>query len=103
MSFGPRRWSRSKGGVGANALPAGETGPWTMALGCDPFQNVPHRHRFPLSASRRRNAAPVQGGGDLPKRLRAGGLRLTDRWHDGGGVRLGTGLEAAMGDGAGVG
>jgi hypothetical protein len=66
----------------------------TMALALDPFLR--------LSASRRRDAAPIQGGGDLPKRLRPGGLCLAGGRHDCGGVRLGVGLEAAVGDRAGV-
>jgi hypothetical protein len=71
-----------------------------MTLG--PFQNVPHRHGFPPRASRGSDAAPVRGGGDLAKRLRACGLGLADRGYDGGGVRLGIGPEAAMRDVAGV-
>jgi hypothetical protein len=91
-----------EGGVGgSNVFWLAKSG-LTVALALDPFQNVPHRHRLPLSASRRRDAAPIQGDGDLPKRLRSCGLRVADRGHDCGGVRLGVGLEAAVGDRAGV-
>jgi hypothetical protein len=84
-----------EGGVGVKAFPAGGAGPWTTR---DPFEHVSHRHRFPLRAPRRRDAARVQGGGNLPKRLRSCGLRLTDRRHDCGGVRLGVGLYAPTAD-----
>ena len=100
IGMGPRRRFRLKGEWGVEYVPAGKSG-LTMALGLDPFKNAPSP--LPTSASRRRDAAPVQCGGDLPKRLRSCGLRLADRRHDFGGVRLGVGLEAAMGDGAGVG
>jgi hypothetical protein len=89
-----------RGGVGVKWVP-GKIGP-ERALALDPFQNVPHRHRLPLRAARRRDPPPVQGGGDLPKRLRSCGLRLADRRHDCGGVRISVGLEAAVGDRAGV-
>jgi hypothetical protein len=45
---------------------------------------------------------PFNAAAILPKRLRSCGLRLADRRHDCGGVRLGVGLEAAVGDRAGV-
>ena len=44
----------------------------------DPPKHVRHRRRFPLSAPRRPNAATVQRRGDLPKRLRPGGLGLAN-------------------------
>ena len=45
----------------------------------------------PVSTSPSRpspSGAGVQGGGDLPKRLRPGGLSLTDSWRTDGGVRV---------------
>ena len=43
------------------------------ALGRDPLQNVRHRRRFPFPTTRGCDPSTVQGGGDLPERLRAGG------------------------------
>ena len=43
-----------------------------------------------------------EGGGDLPKGLRAGGLSLTDSWRDAGGVSVRLGLVGGVGDGAGL-
>ena len=43
---------------------------------------------LPPAPARRGDPAGVQGGGDLPKRLRPGGLSLTDSWRNDGGVRV---------------
>ena len=65
-------------------------------------KNISHCCRFTLSGARRRNASPVQGGGDLAKRLRSGSLSFAYRWHDDVGVRVGLGLKGGVGDGAGI-
>jgi hypothetical protein len=44
----------------------------------DPSKHIRDRLRRPLSAPRRPNAATVQRRGDLPKRLRPGGLGLAN-------------------------
>ncbi len=48
---------------------------------------------LPPAPARRGDPARVEGGGDLAKRLRAGGLSLTDSWRDSGGVRVRFGLQ----------
>ncbi len=57
----------------------------------DPFEHVRHCCRFPFASARRGNAAPVESGGDLPKRLGAGSSSLGDDRRDGGGERAGPG------------
>ena len=44
----------------------------------DPPKHVRDRLRRPLAAPRRPNAATIERGGDLPKRLRPGGLGLAN-------------------------
>ena len=58
---------------------------------------------FPPAPARRRNAPPVQGGGDLPKRLRAGGLSLGDDRRDSGGEGVSPGRAGGVDGGAGLG
>jgi len=57
----------------------------------DPLKHVRDRLRRPLSAPRRPNASTVQRRGDLPKRLRPGGLGLPN------------GRRNAVGEGVGAG
>jgi hypothetical protein len=64
------------------------------------FKIISHRRRLPLAAARRGDAATAESGGDLAKRLRAGGLSLANRRHDGSGVRIGLGLLDRVGGGA---
>ena len=79
---------------GLLTLETPETGPATgyaarratpmalQMLGCDPFEDVRHRRRFPFAPAR--DPVPVEGGGDLSERLRAGGLRGPKAiWSDG--------------------
>ncbi len=70
---------------------------------CDPAKDIPHCRRFPFAATRRGYPAGVKGGGDLPERLRAGGLSLTDSWRDSGGEGVSPGRAGGVGDGAGLG
>jgi hypothetical protein len=99
--WGPRSRFLSQGEWGGECVPAGKIG---LTYGLSPstlfrtFRTVSHPH----SASRRRDTAPIQGGGVLPKRRRSCGLCLADRRHDCGGVRVGVSLEAAVGDRPGV-
>ena len=65
--------------------------------------DVRDRRRFPFAPARRGDPAGVKGGGDLPERLRAGGLSLTDSWRNDGAVRVRLGLMGGVGDGAGLG
>ena len=55
------------------------------------FRTVRHRPCFPPAPARRRNAATVESGGDLAKRLRPCGLSLGNDGRDGGGGRVGPG------------
>ena len=77
--------------------------PPPVYLGRDPFEHVRHGLSFPPAPARRGDPARVEGAGDLAKRLRAGGLSLTDSWRDSGGVRVRFGLMGGVGDGAGLG
>ena len=69
-----------------------KTGPLTMTLGRDPFQTFRRAVAAYHRASRRRDAAPVQGGGDLPTRLRARRPGPRGSPASRGGVRLGVAL-----------
>ena len=77
--------------------------PRLQVLGCDPFQHVRHRRRFPFPPARRGDAAPIESGGDLPKRLRASGPNLGNEGRDASGMRVRLGLMGGVGDGAGLG
>ena len=59
--------------------------------------------RFPLSAPRRPNAATVQRRGDLPKRLRPGGLGLANGRRNAVGEGVGASGMVCVGYGAGLG
>jgi hypothetical protein len=58
IQMGPRRRVSVEGGVGGR-MRSNWQDRLTTTLGRGPFQDVPHRHRLPLSASRRRDAAPI--------------------------------------------
>jgi len=59
-----------------------------------------HGRRVPLPAASRGDASPVQSGGDLSERLGAGGLGLSNSWHDCIGVCVGPCLLDGVADDA---
>ena len=69
----------------------------------DPPKHVRHCRRFPLSTPRRPNAATIERGGDLPKRLRPGSLGLPDGRRDAIGECVGAGRVVRVGYRAGLG
>ena len=50
-------------------------------------KHVRYRLGFPPASARRGDSTRVEGGGDLSKRLRTGGLSLGDDGRDGGCMR----------------
>jgi hypothetical protein len=63
-------------------------------------EDILHRLRFPLPAPRCGDAAPVESGGDLSERLRAGSLNLWNDRQDGVCMRFGPRYTAGV-DGGG--
>ena len=71
---------------GSSRPPLAPPGPFEVVRGRlsrpahppDPLKHIRDRLRRPLAAPRRPNAATVQRRGDLPKRLRPGGLGLAN-------------------------
>jgi hypothetical protein len=68
----------------------------------DPPKHIRDRLRRPLSAPRRPNAATVQRCGDLPKRLRSGGLGAPNGSLDTIGEGVRAGLAMGVGNSAGL-